>query len=174
MSDDCNRCNGSGSLTCNQCEGYRGIKCFKCEGSGYIATPVAWDRPTWRHNVAPERGSRQCHKCEGTGVLPCRKCSATGEVECRKCDGTGKYTRSGYQASYSSPRVETRVPGTIKFYNQDKGFGFIAPDSGDPDVYVNRKNLEGVTDLHKGDRVEFVRRKGEGDKFWAASVTTIS
>lgn len=170
MSDTCNVCNGTGSLTCNKCGGYGGVKCFKCDGSGYIATPYGWDQPTWRHKIAPERGSRPCHKCEGRGTLPCFKCQATGRVTCRKCNGTGEYIRTGYSPSYSQRPGETRVTGTVKFYNAEKGFGFISPDSGGSDVHVNRKNLQGIAELHQGDRVEFVQR--EGDKGpWAAFVT---
>lgn len=173
MSGTCNVCNGRGSLTCNKCDGQGGIRCFKCDGSGYIATPVTGlgDRATWRHDVAPERGSRPCHKCEGKGVLPCLKCRATGSVECRKCGGTGTYTRSSYRSSSSAPRSsETHVTGTVKFYNKDKGFGFITPDSGESDVHVSRKNLQEAIDLHPGDRVEFVCRTGDKG-LWAAHVT---
>lgn len=175
MSDACNVCRGTGSLTCNKCQGSGGIQCFRCEGSGYVATPVAGlgDRATWRHDIAPERGSRPCHKCEGRGVLPCLKCRATGQVECRKCGGTGRYERSGYRlASYSPQRSDTRVTGTVKFYNKDKGFGFITPDSGEQDVHVSGKNLQGAIALQQGERVEFVCKKGEKGP-WAAAVSVV-
>jgi len=177
MSDACNVCNGSGSLTCNKCAGSGGIPCFKCDGSGYIATPIAafGDRPTWRNIVAPERGSRPCHKCEGTGTLRCLKCRGSGQVECRKCGGTGTYIRSSgnYPSStHTRQRSETRVTGTVKFYNKDKGFGFITLDSGEPDAHVSRKNLQEATDLQQGDRVEFVYRTGERGP-WAAVVTVL-
>ncbi len=175
MSDTCNVCNGLGSLSCNKCDGSGGVRCFKCDGSGYIATPIPafGDRPTWQHDIAPERGSRPCHKCEGTGVLRCLKCEGTGRVECRKCGGSGTYTRSGYHPSTHAPqRSETRVAGTVKFYNKDKGFGFITPDSGEPDAHVSRKNLQEATDLRQGDRVEFVYRKGERGP-WAAAVSVL-
>jgi len=68
--------------------------------------------------------------------------------------------------------VKTRVTGTVKFYNKDKGFGFITPDSGEPDVHVNQKNLQEATDLHQGDRVEFVSRKGDKGP-WAAAVSVL-
>jgi cold shock protein len=47
--------------------------------------------------------------------------------------------------------------GTVKFYNSQKGFGFIQPDSGDKDVFVHATALEraGLTSLHEGQKVKF-------------------
>ena len=47
--------------------------------------------------------------------------------------------------------------GTVKFFNTSKGFGFIQPDDGTPDVFVHISALErsGVNDLQEGDRVSF-------------------
>jgi CspA family cold shock protein len=45
--------------------------------------------------------------------------------------------------------------GTVKWFNTEKGFGFIARDSGGKDVFVHISALErsGLTDLSEGDRV---------------------
>ena len=47
--------------------------------------------------------------------------------------------------------------GTVKFYNADKGFGFIAPDNGGADVFVHATALEraGIRGLNEGDLVSF-------------------
>ncbi len=46
--------------------------------------------------------------------------------------------------------------GTVAWYDEDKGFGFITPDSGDGDVFVHARALdEGLTWLAEGDRVAF-------------------
>jgi cold shock protein len=45
--------------------------------------------------------------------------------------------------------------GKVRFYNEDKGFGFLSSDEGE-DVYVHSSALpEGVTTLRRGARVEF-------------------
>ena len=47
--------------------------------------------------------------------------------------------------------------GTVKFYNTQKGFGFIQPDGGEKDVFVHATALEraGITSLHEGQKVKF-------------------
>ncbi len=47
--------------------------------------------------------------------------------------------------------------GTVKFYNDQKGFGFIAPDGGSQDVFVHATALEraGIRGLSEGDKVSF-------------------
>lgn len=47
--------------------------------------------------------------------------------------------------------------GTVKFYNDQKGFGFIQPDGGDKDVFVHATALEraGITGLREGQKVSF-------------------
>ena len=47
--------------------------------------------------------------------------------------------------------------GTVKFYNDMKGFGFIQPDDGSKDVFVHATALErsGVRGLAEGQKVSF-------------------
>ncbi len=47
--------------------------------------------------------------------------------------------------------------GTVKFYNEQKGYGFIAPDAGDKDVFVHATALEraGIRGLAEGQKVAF-------------------
>lgn len=49
------------------------------------------------------------------------------------------------------------ITGTVKFYNEQKGFGFIAPDSGESDVFVHATALEraGMGALVQGQKVAF-------------------
>jgi CspA family cold shock protein len=49
------------------------------------------------------------------------------------------------------------IKGTVKFYNDQKGFGFIAPDDGSKDVFVHATALEraGMRGLAEGQKVEF-------------------
>lgn len=47
--------------------------------------------------------------------------------------------------------------GTVKFYNDQKGYGFIAPDNGGKDVFVHATALEraGLRGLAEGQKVTF-------------------
>lgn len=52
--------------------------------------------------------------------------------------------------------------GTVKWFNESKGYGFIARESGD-DVFVHYSAIkgEGFRTLNEGDRVEFVITQGQ-------------
>ena len=71
----------------------------------------------------------------------------------------GPVTRTGRS------RRERSLTGTVKFFNAEKGYGFISREGGD-DVFVHFSNIqgEGYKSLDEGQRVEFdvaPGRKGE-------------
>ncbi|NNE13857.1 MAG: cold-shock protein [Saprospiraceae bacterium] len=50
--------------------------------------------------------------------------------------------------------------GTVKFFNDEKGFGFITPDDGGRDVFVHVKGLGG-TSITEGDKVSYDTEEGQ-------------
>ncbi len=59
--------------------------------------------------------------------------------------------------------------GTVKFFNQSKGFGFITNDEGGKDVFVHISAVQasGLTGLNDGDKVTYdteADSRGKGDK----------
>jgi CspA family cold shock protein len=80
----------------------------------------------------------------------------------------GRYRRPCVRSAGSSHLIEKSsvlTTGTVKFFNAEKGFGFISREGGD-DVFVHFSNIqgEGYKSLDEGQRVEFdvaPGRKGE-------------
>ena len=61
--------------------------------------------------------------------------------------------------------VKSRVRGTVKFFNQSRGFGFITLDDGGSDVFVHVSSIATNTILNEGDKVTFDvvdDRRGKG------------
>ena len=63
--------------------------------------------------------------------------------------------------------------GTVKFYNTQKGFGFIQPDDGSKDVFVHATAIEraGMRDLVEGQKISFdVETDNRSGKMAAANL----
>ena len=63
------------------------------------------------------------------------------------------------------------MTGTLKFFNDSKGFGFITNDDTGKDIFVHVSNLKGVQ-LRQGDSVEYTEEEGRKGKV-AANVQVI-
>ncbi|WP_067482504.1 cold-shock protein [Actinomadura hibisca] len=52
--------------------------------------------------------------------------------------------------------------GTVKFFSDDKGFGFITPDDGSADVFVHHSaiDMQGYRTLREDQRVEYTTQQG--------------
>jgi CspA family cold shock protein len=56
--------------------------------------------------------------------------------------------------------------GTVKWFNGQKGYGFIQPEDGSRDVFVHISAVEraGMSDLHEGQRLSFELETGRNGK----------
>jgi CspA family cold shock protein len=66
------------------------------------------------------------------------------------------------------------VQGTVKWFNESKGFGFLSQEAG-PDVFVHHSEIkaDGYRTLNEGDKVQFeITQSPKGPR--AANVTVVS
>ncbi|KAL0454099.1 UNVERIFIED_CONTAM: Glycine-rich protein 2 [Sesamum latifolium] len=63
--------------------------------------------------------------------------------------------------------------GTVKWFHDQKGFGFITPDDGSEDIFVHQSAIksEGFRSLGEGETVEFVVEYSDDGRLKAANVT---
>lgn len=66
--------------------------------------------------------------------------------------------------------MNATLTGTIKFFNNEKGFGFIRHDDSDTETFVHKTGLR--QDVKENDRVEFTLEDGRKGKI-AVNVTKI-
>ena len=64
--------------------------------------------------------------------------------------------------------------GTVKWFNATKGFGFIQPDDGGPDVFVHISAVQkaGLGTLNEGQKVTYERARGKNGKFSAENLSS--
>lgn len=65
--------------------------------------------------------------------------------------------------------------GTVKFFNSQKGFGFIAPEGGGKDVFVHISAVErsGLSGLADGQKVSFDLEKDRQGRDSASNLKTV-
>jgi cold shock protein len=70
--------------------------------------------------------------------------------------------------------MSKRVQGTVKWFNGEKGYGFITPESG-PDLFVHYSEIQssGFRTLDEGAKVEFEITEGKKGK-QASAVTLVN
>ncbi|MGV6802100.1 MAG: cold-shock protein [bacterium] len=68
------------------------------------------------------------------------------------------------------------IAGTVKFYNSQKGYGFIQPDDGGKDVFVHATALERsqISSLNEGQKVNFDTAQDERSGKTAVNTLTLA
>src|SRR5699024_4071013 len=83
------------------------------------------------------------------------------KIPCRHCS-------RGYKDHKCGPRLRRKdvmATGTVKWFNSEKGYGFIAPDDGSGDVFAHFSAIEGTghRNLQEDQKVEFDVEQGQKD-----------
>lgn len=87
-------------------------------------------------------------------------------AEIHNVDESTASPSSASSASYGGPPTAggftEEFEGTVKFFNVEKGFGFIKPDDGGRDVFISARTLEraGISMLESNQRVRVATRMG--------------
>ena len=81
-------------------------------------------------------------------------------------------------AACGSPVIweHTRVAqGTVKWFNAQKGYGFIQPDDGSKDVFVHISAVEraGLGQLNEGQKIKFEVQRGQQGKLSAENLQAV-
>jgi CspA family cold shock protein len=80
-------------------------------------------------------------------------------------------------ARHAGRRIEKEDPmsttGTVKFFNMDKGYGFISPDQGGEDAFVHISAVEraGMATLQQNQRVGYELETGRNGRVSAVNLT---
>jgi CspA family cold shock protein len=78
----------------------------------------------------------------------------------------GELLRGIHHYSKRHPPMTTQT-GTVKWFNESKGYGFITPDAGGKDLFAHFREIQGngFKTLTENERVEFVVTQGpKGDQ----------
>jgi CspA family cold shock protein len=65
--------------------------------------------------------------------------------------------------------------GTVKFFNMDRGYGFINPEDGSKDAFVHISAMEraGISSLSEGQKVEYELQPGRNGKSSAENLKLV-
>src|SRR5919197_3600258 len=89
----------------------------------------------------------------------CYRRKRPGQVSrlARKCRSSQSLPQSFLRVSQHRTLEDQMATGTVKWFNDDKGFGFITPDEGTKDLFVHQSGIvaDGFRSLSEGAKVSY-------------------
>ncbi|MDH6134520.1 cold shock CspA family protein [Kitasatospora sp. MAA4] len=90
---------------------------------------------------------------------------AAGVLAVQRLSGPGDHLRVSHRAipEHFPEKEKNMATGTVKWFNAEKGFGFIEQDGGGADVFAHYSNIaaQGFRELLEGQKVEFDVTQGQ-------------
>ena len=126
---------------------------------GVLGT-VSWYEPTKGYGfITPDGGGAEIfvHSSAIVGGGVVSRGAAGGVPRRRRGEGTaGRPPAAAGRPAAQQAVASDGADGTVSWYDEDKGFGFVTPESGGADVFVHVRALaDGLTELAEGDRVTY-------------------
>ena len=109
--------------------------------------------------VKPRHASQARKFSEKTRNTPYSHLTLKNQFQNGAVNGSNLIKKRSYHVS---DNVLGESDGTVKWFNNQKGFGFIEPDGGGPDAFAHFSaiEMEGFKTLKEGERVKFALEKG--------------
>ena len=139
------------------------VKWFNAtKGFGFVQLSEGAPDAFLHISVVERSGNRELY--EGTGIvcdlMQGRKGLQVAEIHSVEA---GAAPPPGAGGAPGGEGATETVEGTVKFFNVEKGFGFVIPDNGGKDVFVSGRTLErfGLPALQPNQRVRLQTRMGQ-------------
>jgi CspA family cold shock protein len=114
-------------------------------------------------DVEPESRGADAADDADQGVLDPAAAPAHRVLPCGRPKNAGSVAHPALPYSFVTTVREVHMStGTVKWFNDAKGYGFIAPDEGSKDLFVHHSSIagDGFKSLVEGSKVEFESREG--------------
>lgn len=133
--------------------------------------PLAQDTPVQYVLSKQNDGRDRASKVKNLGGAPVAQQPMMGFQQPAYNPYGGAPQPYAYSPYGGAPPSAGMKAGSIKWFNKDRGFGFIIPSNGGTEVYFRANAIRGGVELAEGDPIEY-EEKASGGKIWGSVVVS--